>query len=690
MLVFTTAKVIVFCLTECCYQEKYYLYAKIAPTRATRYSMTQVTPNKIKGLTWQLLRFLPFILAVVLWCLLTFKEQFFLRKVEDLSVFLFDKLFILESFRTPGGFLGLAGAFLTQFLHLPWLGALIWVFLLLLVYQLTIKVFNIPEQFRLLALLPVALLVIGNMSLGYGVFIMREQDHFFAPLLGYIVSLIPLASTGKLKTAWGKILFLCIWTIAGFALFGTFAFTGTLAAACAALVQPGSTRKDRLTVFASAIVFIVIVPLIIYSAYTTYRLADSWTAGLPSISQDVWTRTMRAPFQLALLCQILLALVSGKLPVKALASWKLIIIQSVICLAAIVSVWSLWFNDENFHTELAMSEAVDRFDWNATVKIFQEASASHVKSDEKAYASRTRKIASAQSADQISEIVDRYESRFFEPTRSMVMYRDLALLKTNRALDEAFTMKDGSRLQKSLVQIPMAWQSGKQFYFQYGLVNMSYRWCIEDAVEHSWSYSTLKYMAMHAIIMQEAELAEKYINKLEKTIFYRKWARSQRPLMSDEAAMAAAEPYKSVLPYMCFENRMTNDMVKTEVFLINHFLDQEPPAATPEYDRAALLIAMRIQNINRFWERLIFYASSNKVSELPRSVQEAALLYSSLERKETHLPFDDKVTESYDVFNRYVQSHPIRSMQESKYQYGQKFGKTFYYFYYFMRNLQTY
>jgi hypothetical protein len=251
-------------------------------------------------------------------------------------------------------------------------------------------------------------------------------------------------------------------------------------------------------------------------------------------------------------------------------------------------------------------------------------------------------------------------------------------------------MKDGSRMQKSRTIIPMVWQSGKQFYLQYGLVNMCYRWCLEDIIEHNWSYSTLKYMTMHSVIMQEPELADKYINKLKKTLFYRKWAQQQDALKSDRIKMSSAEPYNSILPYMCFENQMSNDMMKTETYLINHFLSKEPDSATPEYDRAAMLFAMHIQDIPRFWERLFYYVNSNDFKVLPRSVQEAALLYSTLEKDGRQLPLDDKVTESYNEFTRYVQNHPIRSMKESEYPYYQKFGKTFYYFYYFVRDLKTY
>lgn len=643
-----------------------------------------------RGLTRRIFKTAPFLLAAILWCVLVLKEQYFLYKVEDLSLFLFDKLYIAECFKIPGGFLGLAGSFLTQFLHLPWLGALLWVLLLLIAYQFTIRVFNLTEDRQLLALIPVALLIIGNMSLGYGVFIMRSQDHFFAPVLGYLISLIPLSVAGRFKALWSRILFLAVWIAAGFALFGTFAFTGAIVCGCATLVNKCLSLRERIAVPASAVILTLLLPLVIYSAYTSYKLTESWIMGLPSISFDSWTRAMRAPILLALLCQILLALGSGFKTQKPIEGTKSLILQSVTVIAAIAIAWGFWYKDDNFHTELEMSHAVDYNDWNHAIDAYQKAVDSHKKSDAKAYESRTRKIAYARSNDEITEIVDRYSSRFFEPTRSMVLYRDLALLKTNRALKEAFTMKDGSRMQNSRTQIPMAWQSGKQFYMQYGLVNMCYRWCLEDVIEHDWSFSTLRYMTMHSVIMQESELAEKYISKLEKTVFYRKWARKQRTLKSDRKAMAAAEPYKSILPYMCFENRMSNDMIKTEAYLINHFMEKEPQSATPEYDRAALLIAMRIQDINRFWERLLYYVNSNKVKELPRSIQEAIILYSDLRKSEVDFPVDEQVEKGYDSFKQHVASHTIRSMKESSYPYYLRFGKTFYYYYYFMRDLNTY
>ena len=123
---------------------------------------------------------------------------------------------------------------------------------------------------------------------------------------------------------------------------------------------------------------------------------------------------------------------------------------------------------------------------------------------------------------------------------------------------------------------------------------------------------------------------------------------------------------------------------------MRHFSEPEPPHPSPEYDRAGLLWAMRMQDIPSFWQHLYSYLQSNNVRELPRSVQEAALLYTSLEKKGTDLPLSKAVRDSYNAFNQYVNANPVRDIRESAYPFSRKFGNTFFYFYYFIRDLQTY
>lgn len=647
--------------------------------------MTHYKDKESKGFYGRLSGFIPYILAAVLWIILTTCSHFFLRKVEDMSVFLFEWQFILDSFSVPGGILGAAGSFFTQFLYYPWLGSFIWILFLTLSYQLTVKAFRLERGFRSLALIPVALLVIGNMSLGYGVFIMRFQDHFFAPVLGYMLALIPVFAITRIRPVWGKLLMLTLWTAIGFPLLGIFAHAGTLAAACATLTDSKVPTGNRITVLISAIALIIVVPLLSYSLYTSYRLADSWSLGLPDISEESWATAVRTPFILAILFLPVLAAVSNLLSSK---SWSLIP-ETAVYIISVAAVWGFWYNDENFNTELAMSDAVDSFEWQKVVDIYKEAVSSHASSDAKAYASRTAKLKGISDPQKVNDIVDSYSDKFFEPTRTMVIYRDLALLKMNKALDEAFILKDGGHPQKSRSQIPMAYMAGCQLYFQYGLSNLCYRWILECAVEYGWNASSLKYMALMAILTDEHNLADKFLGKLDKTLFHRSWSQKFRQLASTDQS-AGVSPFNTIKPLLCFEDKMTNDLGKCELYLLRHFVQDRPENATPEFDRISLFWAMRSQSIPDFWARLSDYLDTNPTSKLPHAVQEAAILYSSLENLKLNFNLDKSVTDSYDRFTQYVSKHQIRNMKESAYPFSQQFGKTFFYYYYFIRNLQTY
>ena len=124
--------------------------------------------------------------------------------------------------------------------------------------------------------------------------------------------------------------------------------------------------------------------------------------------------------------------------------------------------------------------------------------------------------------------------------------------------------------------------------------------------------------------------------------------------------------------------------------MMRHYTEAIPTNPTPEFDRAALFWAMRIQNIQVFWSCLYDYAQTNKVEQLPRAVEEAAILYSSLEKPPFELRFSKNTTDRYNAFRRFVENNPVRDIKESSEKYYSKFGDTFFYYYYFIRDLKTY
>ena len=625
--------------------------------------------------------------ALVLWAVLAFGEKAFLLKNGDLSLFILDWSFLKSSLLIPGGFLGWVGSFFTQFLLVPWAGALLWVAMLTAAGILTVRVFKIPYQLAPVAAISVALLIIGNMSLGYGIYVMRDQDHFFAPTIGYLLILAILRMTWRCGRSWHQMAVLTASAFAGFWLAGVFALVGVAAAGIGTVFKPsGSKDTDsllkRIAPLCLAIVLCIAVPFILYGLFTSYRLADSWTMGLPSVFSKSWTTSLRTPYW----CLFgLTAVLSTAQPLfEKAVTWnrRLTAVQIALTAAAVVPTCLCWFRDSNFRTELEMSAAVEQYDWQKAADIYSKASVGIIDREKKAYADLKEKLSRAKDEASYERILDRYEDRFFEPTRLMVMYRDLALLKLDKALDTSFSMRDGARPQNAPTDIPLTFIAGPEIYFNYGLVNMAYRWCLENQSQFGWSFHTLRYMAMHAVIMNEPEFADKFLDKLDHTVFFRGWSRKQRLLSADANAMSREMPYCEVTPYMHFEDYLSMDGSKMEVYLMLHFIKDRGAKDSPEFNRAAMLWAMRSKDAGTFWDTFIRYYNSPREDKLPKHVQEAALLYNSIDRTIAGIRFDNQIQDRLASFQEYVRQGESQGGIEP-FPAWQKFGDTFFYYYLF-------
>ena len=628
--------------------------------------------------------FLPFVLAAVLWFVLTFQDGQILKKTENLSLFLSDYQFLKECMSIPGGFTGWTGAFLTQFLYLPWLGSLIWILLLLLSARLTVKAFSIPSRMAALAYIPAVAIISLNVSLGYGIFLMRGQDYFFSTVIGYISALLPLLIEKHLTSSWRIMLFRFVWITVGFMLFGSYALAGALASLILGI------RNRNVAVSCVTVALIIIMPLVLYNLYTTYRLADTLYLGLPQISVRDWYTRIHTPMLIVLAYLPLMALVPFRRTDELKWSRNGILFNSTCYLLFAATVYLMHYCELTFRAEVAMSNAIDDLEWQKAVDIFNDAAKSHSKADARAYRSRTDELKGVSNPEQREEIIEKYSGRFYEPTRLMVLYRDLAMIKMDKALDYAFTMKDGAHKPVSTTLVPIVIQAGKQLYLHYGLENMCYRWCFEDIVALGMSVNSLKYLAMQSVATGQWALAGKYLDQLDKTMFHRKWADSQRALLGNPDKVSSTAPYDHILKLMCIDEKMSADLSKAELYLLSNFTSRRPQNATPEYDKVALFWAMRSLNDQQFWKWLSYYTKSNHVKALPIHVQEAALFYNSMQKMADNLPIDNKVSESFNAFMKYADTHNIRSVKESKYPYEQRFGHTFYFFYYFSRDIASY
>ena len=112
-----------------------------------------------------ILLWLGALLAVAL-TMLVFEADL-LWKVQQYNLFLYTTTFFHEQMLVPGGLLSYISCFFTQFLFQPWFGVLMLCGWWLLLMWLVKRAFRISAQWNIISLIPVAILIIANMELGY-------------------------------------------------------------------------------------------------------------------------------------------------------------------------------------------------------------------------------------------------------------------------------------------------------------------------------------------------------------------------------------------------------------------------------------------------------------------------------------------------------------------------------------------
>ena len=493
-----------------------------------------------------------------------------------------------------GGLLSWAGAYLTQFFYYPLLGAgllcLFWAFLIVLLK----KAFCIPDRWFWLTLIPMAMLLLSNVSLGYWLYFLKLRGHFFLATLG-VMAVATLVWIYRLlpQCLWLRILFIVVATVVSYPLFG---FYGLLATLLMGLTTHPSSLKLQISNFIlqSSILSIAIVPLVYYYFYyhqTT--LANIYWTALPIFVQngvkDTW---QNVPYIVIVLWLVIAAfkapahrssvtnlsngmggdsnitphnsqLKSQNTP-STIQPSTFKILHSIIgvCLLILIVIIG-WNKDGNFHRELTMRRYMEQQDWHgvlATMKSVRN-----------------------------------------EPTRTMCMMKNLALQRMGSLSKEFGNYPDGFCRPVAPYPIHAVHTVGKMIYLQFGLPNYCYRWCMEDGVEYGWTTEGLKLMVKCSLLNREMMAAQHYLALLKKTTFHSSWARRYEAYIRQPRLMMQDAEFKGIFPLIRNDNFLTSDQSQLELFLIEQLASS--PGSTPEQRELAAFCYRMYMNRFKYLEK---------------------------------------------------------------------------------------
>ncbi len=598
------------------------------------------------------------ILPIALWVILSFFSYEFIIKVEAKSLFIFDTFWLKDFLLKPSGILSCFSLFLTQFLHIPWLGSMIWVLLLTASAELTRIVYRIPSSLSFLSYIPAALFTAYGMSIGYAVYLIQLPGFFFMPVLGYLWALLTVTVIRKADKPASAAALMIIWGFAGYYIAGFYSLAGIIAALTEVLLS-GRSRSFRACSLAGAVIPLLLAP-IAFAGTTTYNLLLGWTIGMPEENYGLSFTAMQLPLIIAMTFPVIAPAIKYLNSISGRA--VTLIIQSIALAAVIAVPASLWYRDDNFKAELGMIRATDNNEWDNVADIFEKVQTRHE------------------------------QDPYWQPTRIMVLLKDLALIETGKEGERSYAFDNGSSKQNCDFVISSSIQIGKLLYMYYGIPGICNRWCSEEAELYGFNYLTYKYQAMVAILFDDTEAAKSYLGRLERTIFYRKWAKRQLELCGNMQLVAQTAPYDKIIPLMCYEDRISSDVEGCENFLLNHFNGPLPGNTTPLYDRVALFFALDSKLSELFWPRFFRYLESNNPSKLARYYQEAAYLFCNLDDNGLmeRLPFDEKTETMYKTFMQRATKVGMKSLEGARKAIPVYLRHTYYFYFYYVNELELY
>lgn len=584
-------------------------------------------------------------LLIIAGALLMFESDF-LWKLQDQNLFLNTKLFFNEQMVVPGGLLSWMGTYLTQYFYYPWLGTILLSLCWLLMMWFTKRAFKLSNQWSALTLVPVALLLLTIVDMGYWVYILKLPGHVFVGTLGTTAVAGLLWAFRALPQRFGlRLIFIVITALLGYPFLGIYGLGTTLLMGLFIwnLEQP---LWQKIAGSVLALAGAAIVPQLCYHlVYYQTNLANIYYAALPLFFVTEEYHAYYLPYYGLALFFVLMVTGEGlckHITLGKFQKWIVLGTQVLLVAGLAWGVSHFWYKDENFHHELKMQRCIEQNDWQGVV---------------------------AEGALQQDE-----------PTRAIVMMRNLALSRLGRQANEMYLYKNGSKRYEAPFDMRLMLCVGPLMYYQYGMLNYCNRLSTEMGVEFGWRVSNLKLLAKCTILNKEDSEARKYLNLLKHTTFYADWAEKAREM----------EELKTVAHMMHYPNMLTSDGGNIEKFLMNR-LAECTYADDSYFLEQTLLASLYTKDMGQFWYHFQDYSNLHPKDPMPRYFQEAAYLYGKLEGRPyiDQMPFDQSVKQSFESFMQAAERFDDTDVEYAR--EGLKaFCHTYYYDYYLMRELPEY
>ena len=611
------------------------------------------------------------IFAVIAAYFLIVKNSDTLYMAQGHNLFLHTSEYFSECMSKPGGLLTWLGTYFTQYFYNPTTGACILIAVWMLIFAAAKYAFNMKSAWTVLAIIPLAALLCSDVCLGYWIYYIKAPGYFFTSSIGLLFSLLAVLVSRfmceKLKLVW-----IVLWAIVAYPLFGWFSWVGTLYMVAAYNLNYKDKQMNKFIIPAVSITVAALVPIVAMRFYPNTNSAMAYIAAMPVFwSNDCFTMMAQVPFIVMNLAPLAFTFVSkdGKEDaeeVKGKEAYGVIVAAIAILGCSYYAADKANIDDYNYHAEMRMYRAIEEQRWN----------------------------------DALTEMGNIPG----DATREMVLFKNIALLNTGKLGTALFRYNNMSAetYKYDSLEVHMVQTAAPLIYYNHAKTNFAYRWCIENSVEYGYNISNLQNLVRCTIISGEWDAAKKYLEILKTTTFHKEWAEHYDSLVNNPKLMSEYHEFDVVKElYDHMGSTLDGDNGLCEMYLLNYF-SNTMNKDSKLLQELTLAYACIQKDIQMFWPRFFLYANLHKGEDMPIHYQEAAFLYGNLEPGSmdiSHMPFDkEKVIARYASFQNMSQ----QLMRQQKSMTGDidtkkvgelmkpTFGDTFYWFYFFCRDVKSY
>lgn len=570
----------------------------------------------------------------------------FLIETAALTPFYTTTSFIADMMSMPCGFVGYIASMMQSCFAMPWLGALLLTLLLVALAESMRRVFKLSAAWSGLCLVPSFMLILNYTEVGYMLWLVKTPALAFTMPLGMLISIGLTATAMVFHKLWIKLVLIVLYATVGYWLFGLFGLLACLFVVLPIIAEAIRTRQwKHLSIILGILLLALVLPRVMYGqGLFTMRVQDIYVAGLPDY---IWNDAERYLYYPALVAIAFCLLLSTTLFTQK--NIVCLIVSLIGLIVAAICLFNYTYRDSNFFDTLEQKQALEQGNYERVLDIARTAET--------------------------------------PPTRIQVMLTREALWQAGQAGDKMFAYPDGDTPCNSPRQFQyMRLLCGRLFYYLEGKVNYAYRWCMEDMVEYGRRPDYLCYMVKCALINGEWKLADKYLDALDHTLWYKDFATKYRTYVTDHSLVSKDKEMATIKPLLRYNDVLDGDGGMIELFILNSYAYST--GGSREIVERALMNSLIIKNLDNFWYRFMALLPGWN-GQIPVHFQEAALMVAQLQGgvDTSKLPIDNAIRER---FAQLVEKSGQNGDNASNaYLLKPEFGDTYWYYYFFVEGLKT-